>query len=146
MKIKMLMSIAGAGFALSRGDVTERFSESEAINLIKRGNAVLADGADYEKAVVDRFGTETAVAALNLGAAGGQSETGGSAGQGLVTTDSPDGTGTDTNQQPEKAAVTDAQVAENGAAAGGTEPETGTSKVETSPAQPASGKAKGKAD
>ncbi len=146
MKIKMLMSIAGAGFALARGDETERFSESEAINLIERGSAVLAIGADYETVVAHRLGTETAVATLNLGAAGSQSEAGGSADQGLTASDNSVGTGTDITQQPETAAVTDAGVAENGAAAGSTEPETGAIKAETAPAQPASGKAKGKAD
>ncbi|MEN5297517.1 hypothetical protein ABE530_04075 [Brucella sp. TWI559] len=146
MKIKMLMSIAGAGFALSRGDVTERFSESEAISLINSGSAVPFLGTDYETTVADRLGTETAVAALNLGAAGGGPETGIGAEPGSVVMGAPDGAGTDTSQQSKTAVVTDAQVGENGAAAGSAEPETGASKAETAPAQPASGKAKGKAD
>ena len=146
MKIKMLMSIAGAGFALSRGDVTERFSESEAINLINSGSAVPAAGAEYETAVADRLGTETAVAALNLGAAGTHSEAAGSADQGLVSSDTSGEAGADVSKDTETATVTDAQAGESGAAAGISEPETGTTKAETAPAQPASGKSKGKAD
>lgn len=146
MKIKMLMSIAGAGFSLSRGDVTERFSESEAINLIERESAVPVTGVDYETTVADRLGTETAVAALNLFAAGGQTGTGGSSDQGLAASNTSDETGADASQQPKTAVVTDAQLVEAGASNGSAYPETGASKAETAPAQLASGKAKGKAD
>lgn len=146
MKIKMLMSIAGVGFALSRGDETERFSDGDAVSLILGGVAVPVAGDDYETSVIDRLGLETSVTALNLGIAGSQSETGGSADQGLTASDNSVVTGTDTTQLPETVAVTDAQVAENGAAAGISKPETGATKAETAPAQPASGKAKGKAD
>jgi len=39
MKIRMLTSIAGADFALSSGDVTDRFSAAEAQRLIDAGYA-----------------------------------------------------------------------------------------------------------
>lgn len=70
MKIKMLVSISGAGFALSRGDETERFPEKDALNLIKSGAAVVVDGVGYEGAATGNQTTETAVAALNIHAAG----------------------------------------------------------------------------
>lgn len=40
MKIKMTISMAGADFALSPGDETERFPADEARNLIELGYAV----------------------------------------------------------------------------------------------------------
>lgn len=51
MKIRMLASIAGADFALSPGDETERFSEAEAIRLIEAGSAVPLAGDKTERAV-----------------------------------------------------------------------------------------------
>lgn len=39
MKIKMLVSIAGASFSLTDGDITEAFSEEEAARLIEKGLA-----------------------------------------------------------------------------------------------------------
>jgi hypothetical protein len=51
MKIRMLASIAGADFALSAGDETERFSEAEAIRLIEAGSAVPVAGDKTERAV-----------------------------------------------------------------------------------------------
>ena len=70
MKIKMLMSISGVGFALARGDETERFSEKDAHNLINSGAAVLLPVIAYETAVTANQTTETAVAALNVAATG----------------------------------------------------------------------------
>lgn len=51
MKIKMVVSVAGADFALSPGDVTERFDASEAIRLIEAGYAVPAGESAPETAV-----------------------------------------------------------------------------------------------
>lgn len=52
MKLKMLTSMAGVNFALSPGDVTERFSDAEAARLIEAGYAVpVRDEAAVEKAV-----------------------------------------------------------------------------------------------
>lgn len=70
MKIKMLVSISGAGFALSRGDETQRFPEKDALNLIVSGAAVVVADVGYETASAGNKTTETAVSALNVGAAG----------------------------------------------------------------------------
>lgn len=51
MKIKMTCSIAGADFALSAGDVTDRFSEAEAIRMIEAGYAVPVAAIPVERAV-----------------------------------------------------------------------------------------------
>lgn len=40
MKIKIIISLAGADFALAPGEETERFSDAEARNLIEAGYAV----------------------------------------------------------------------------------------------------------
>lgn len=40
MRIRMLVSIAGADFALGANDETERFSDAEAVRLIESGSAV----------------------------------------------------------------------------------------------------------
>lgn len=61
MKIKMLVSISGAGFSLSRGDETERFPENDALNLIKTGAAVLVADSSNETAVTGTQATETAI-------------------------------------------------------------------------------------
>lgn len=50
MKVRMLVSMAGVDFALSPGDVTERFGDEEAVRLVQ---------ADY--AVVIAAGAETTV-------------------------------------------------------------------------------------
>jgi hypothetical protein len=41
MKLRMLLSLAGSDFALSRGDETERFGDAEALRLIEAAYAVL---------------------------------------------------------------------------------------------------------
>lgn len=51
MKIRMLVSIAGAGFALSADDETERFSDGEAVRLIEAGSAVPVSEDTIERAV-----------------------------------------------------------------------------------------------
>lgn len=44
MKIKMLVSMAGVGFALSPGEVTERFGDEEAARLVLADYAVVIAG------------------------------------------------------------------------------------------------------
>ena len=51
MKIKMLTSMAGAEFALSVNEETDRFSEKEAIRLIDAGYAVPVGERKMERAV-----------------------------------------------------------------------------------------------
>jgi hypothetical protein len=51
MKIRMLVSIAGAGFALSAGDETERFSDGEAVRLVESGAAVPVSEQAIERTV-----------------------------------------------------------------------------------------------
>lgn len=51
MKLKMLVSIAGADFALSPNDETDRFSGTEAARLIEAGAAVPVAAKETEKAV-----------------------------------------------------------------------------------------------
>jgi hypothetical protein len=51
MKIKMLCSIAGADFALSPSEETERFSVSEATRLIEAGFAVPVTETEIEIAM-----------------------------------------------------------------------------------------------
>lgn len=45
MKLRMLLSLAGSDFALSRGDETERFGDAEALRLIEAAYAVLVTPA-----------------------------------------------------------------------------------------------------
>lgn len=60
MKLRILVSMAGADFTLSPGDVTERFPNDEAIRLIDAAYAVPADGTrDIERAIVVDLKTET---------------------------------------------------------------------------------------
>lgn len=54
MKIKMLTSIAGADFALSSGDETERFSKDEAARMIEAGVAVPVVTDKVERTVKKR--------------------------------------------------------------------------------------------
>ena len=51
MKIKMLTSIAGSGFAFAPGDITERFDDAEVKNLIEAGYAVPVAEQKVERAV-----------------------------------------------------------------------------------------------
>jgi hypothetical protein len=51
MKLRMLTSVAGADFALSPGDETERFSDGEAARMIEAGYAVPVRDVPVEKAV-----------------------------------------------------------------------------------------------
>ncbi|MGE8143056.1 hypothetical protein ACQKOE_13860 [Novosphingobium sp. NPDC080210] len=51
MKIKMLVSMAGADFALDAGQETERFGDAEALRLVNAGYAVPAAGPVIERAV-----------------------------------------------------------------------------------------------
>ncbi|MGN6307311.1 MAG: hypothetical protein ACTHNH_21040 [Mesorhizobium sp.] len=51
MKLKMLTSMAGADFALSANEETERFSGAEATRLIDAGYAVPVVEAKTERAV-----------------------------------------------------------------------------------------------
>ena len=51
MKLKMLTSMAGIDFALSSGDMTDRFSDAEAQRLIEAGYAVPVREAAVERAV-----------------------------------------------------------------------------------------------
>lgn len=51
MKLKMLVSIAGANFALSPNDETDRITGAEATRLIESGAAVPASVKETEKAV-----------------------------------------------------------------------------------------------
>lgn len=47
----MLVSVAGAGFDLAPGDVTERFSGAEAEAMLARGYALPDDQVPIERAV-----------------------------------------------------------------------------------------------
>ena len=51
MKIKMLTSMAGANFALSVNEETERFSDAEATRLIAAGYAAPVTEQKTERAV-----------------------------------------------------------------------------------------------
>lgn len=51
MKLKMLVSMAGVGFALSVNEETERFSGDEAKSLIEAGYAVPVAEPKAERAV-----------------------------------------------------------------------------------------------
>lgn len=51
MKLKMLVSMAGADFALSVNEETERFSGDEAQSLIEAGYAAPVAGQKSERAV-----------------------------------------------------------------------------------------------
>jgi hypothetical protein len=50
MKLKMLVSMAGVGFALSVNEETERFSGDEAKSLIEAGYALAATEEKIERA------------------------------------------------------------------------------------------------
>lgn len=52
MKIRMQVSIAGPGFTLEPGEVTERFADAEAIRLIEAGHAVPCAGQEVETTTV----------------------------------------------------------------------------------------------
>lgn len=51
MKLKMSVYTAGSEFSLQPGDVTDRFSDAEAIRLIERGYAVPFSEPKVERAV-----------------------------------------------------------------------------------------------
>lgn len=51
MRLRMLTSIAGDGFALHHGDETERFSGDEATRLVAAGFAVPVSDEIVERAV-----------------------------------------------------------------------------------------------
>ncbi len=51
MKIRMLVSIAGTGFALSANTETDRFTAAEAVRLIEAGYAVPVSDVEIERAV-----------------------------------------------------------------------------------------------
>lgn len=51
MKIRMLTSIAGADFTVSRGEETARFSDEEASRMIANGMAEMVDPV-IERAIV----------------------------------------------------------------------------------------------
>jgi hypothetical protein len=51
MKLKMLVSMAGVGFALSVNEETERFSGDEANSLVAAGYAVPVTDPKTERAV-----------------------------------------------------------------------------------------------
>jgi len=51
MKLRMLTSIAGDGYALHHGDETERFSGDEAMRLVAAGLAVPVSDEVVERAV-----------------------------------------------------------------------------------------------
>lgn len=65
MKVRMLLSLAGSDFALSRGDETERFGDAEALRLIE---------AAYAVAVAPAPETPAPEPALNIAAGGVDSE------------------------------------------------------------------------
>lgn len=50
MKIKLLVSFAGADFALDAGSETDRFPDAEAIRMIEAGYAQPVGSVDVEKA------------------------------------------------------------------------------------------------
>jgi hypothetical protein len=52
MRLKMLVSLAGADFTVDPGQETDRFAGEEATRLIAAGYAVPAAGADPETAAV----------------------------------------------------------------------------------------------
>lgn len=54
MKIKMLVSLAGADFALSPQEETDRFGDAEAIRLVEAGYAVPVVEETGERAVKAR--------------------------------------------------------------------------------------------
>lgn len=150
MKIKMLMSISGVGFSLARGDETERFPEKDALNLIKRGVAVLASGASPEINVTVNQDTETAIAALNGGAAGHNGSEGGqgSVGSAETGTENTGAVGEAGNQDGQEPAATGdaANTAnENGTGTDNASADGTGSGGQSDAAQAASGKGKGKA-
>lgn len=51
MKLRMLLSLAGSDFALSRGDETERFGDVEATRLIEAAYAVLVSPPSFDPVV-----------------------------------------------------------------------------------------------
>ena len=54
MKIKMLVSLAGADFALSPQEETDRFGDAEAARLVEAGYAVPVVEETVERAVKTR--------------------------------------------------------------------------------------------
>lgn len=53
MRIRALVHIAGADFALGPGDETDRFTDDEAMRLVKKNAAVLVSAAPHvETAIV----------------------------------------------------------------------------------------------
>lgn len=59
MKIKMLVSVAGADFALSPGEETDRFSDGEAQRMVAAGSAVPVIATRVERAVKSARKVET---------------------------------------------------------------------------------------
>lgn len=55
MKIKMLVSMAGVGFALSVNEETDRFPDKEAIGLVEAGYAVPVAEPKAERGVKQPF-------------------------------------------------------------------------------------------
>lgn len=53
MRIRALVHIAGQGFALAPGDVTDRFTEAEALRLVAKRAAVAVDPAPQIERMVD---------------------------------------------------------------------------------------------
>lgn len=51
MKIKLLVSFAGADFALDAGAETDRFPDAEAIRMIEAGYALPAADVEVERAI-----------------------------------------------------------------------------------------------
>ena len=51
MKLRMVTGIAGVDFSLAPGDLTERFSEAEAIRLVAAGFALPFADVEIERAV-----------------------------------------------------------------------------------------------
>lgn len=150
MKIKMLMSISGVGFALARGDETERFSEKDAHNLINSGAAVLSPVIAYETAVTVNQATETAVAALNVGATGyaGSESAQGSAVSTETGTENTGAVGEAGNQDGQEPSVTGEAANTTNENATGTDnagADANGSGDQPDAAQPASNKGKGKA-
>ena len=62
MKIRMRVSVAGADFALSPGEVTERFDDAEAARLVQADYAVVVIDSTVETATIPPP-AETAVVA-----------------------------------------------------------------------------------
>lgn len=59
MKIKMTANFAGPEYSLDAGEITERFSQAEAIRFIEAGFAVPVAEPKIERAVKGYAGKET---------------------------------------------------------------------------------------